>query len=120
MEPIVATMLAAGAAGACAVVGVALAASRGSPHGRVAAPTSTVATCGLVRPRSSRRSLRGPKLVTIPLTVLLVILASTARRDARGGSAASSDGRTKTPSCSTSSPLGPPQDCPPWPDCSGR
>ena len=71
MEPIVATMLAAGAAG-CAVVGVALAAPRGSawPRGSthldgryvwVGAATIIAALAP------------GPKLVTIPLAVLLAI-----------------------------------------------
>jgi tight adherence protein C len=71
MEPIVATMLAAGAAG-CAVVGVALAAPRGA--------TSLHSSAGLdgrslwVGAATILAALApGPKLVTIPLAVLLAI-----------------------------------------------
>ena len=71
MEPIVATMLAAGAAG-CAVVGIALAAPCGPawPRGRIRLDgrylwVGAATTIAALAP--------GPKLVTVPLAVLLAI-----------------------------------------------
>ena len=71
MEPIVATMLAAGAAG-CAVVGVALAAPRGSASPRRSSHLDGrslwVGAATIIAALAP-----GPKLVTIPLAVLLAI-----------------------------------------------
>ena len=95
MEPIVATMLAAGAAG-CAVVGVALAASRGSASAASQRPPRRSLRVGW-RGHDHRGARSGTEARHHPTRCLARDPDPTARRDARGGSAASSDGRRDPP-----------------------